>query len=173
MPDTYDLQKLRLNREHLEPYVWADQIRRELSRGLKKDETAGEGFVVTGRGERALESAYLVLVKGEKSANKFSESKELSAVFYSHSSGLYVHLTSATLEGHQIKVYFKLVPHKTKELSTHFALIPLGKLEAGEYELTMVRIPLEKRYIESGFKPVSEGYVRRLISQSFSFAVEE
>ena len=78
-----------------------------------------------------------------------------------------------TTQNHRIEFRYQLVPHRTKELSVHFALIGLGKMNPGEYDVEIIRNPLAQQYVQAGFKPVSQEYVRRCVCQSFSFTISD
>lgn len=131
-----------------------------------------EGFAVVGTGMKALQNAYKVLVKNERPKNLFTTGKELSIVFFTGSLTQYIYLHDVKRNGNQIVVRYKLVPHQTLNMSKHLALIPLCDLQAGKYNVTIERLPLEDRYVKVGWKDPPAG-AEGLVSKSFSFTVEE
>ena len=171
MPGTQDVRKLEPKSQRLRHDSVVKQFRRILSRGLPKEELAGPGFVVVGDGEVALKNALGVMVSGKPLRETFSAGEELSVVFFTYSSGQYVHLKNVVRYDQRIELSYELVPHRTKELSEHFALVSLGKLSPGKYDVQVVRMPLAQEYAEAGFKPAPQEYVDRIVCQSFSFTV--
>ncbi len=80
-------------------------------------------------------------------------------------------LKSVKRQGSQIDVTYAFEPHYTAESTVHFAIIPLGKLKAGEYQVHFSRQPKEKQYTGTGFEPVSPWHALRYVCQPFSFTV--
>ena len=54
----------------------------------------------------------------------------------------------------------------------HFALIPLGKMSLGEIEIKIVQLPMEKRFVDAGFKPVDASIEARTVCGSFKFRID-
>jgi hypothetical protein len=148
----------------------ADQIGGALD-FIPKGQTAGKGFAVVGTDKEALRNAHKVLVQTRKPRQSFSASADLSLVFFSHPFGQYVHLAHVEQRDKTIKISYRFVPHETKQMTAHFALIPLGKLTAGGYQVDIVRLPLEQKYVAQGFKPVDPQWESRVVCQPFSFTV--
>ena len=98
---------------------------------------------------------------------------EISVVFFSYLGGPYVHLYRAERRHGDIEIRYRFVPHETKELTVHVALVPLGKLQSGKYRVNIVRSPMEQRMIDLGFRDVSDENARRIVCSSFSFSVVE
>ena len=172
MPGTQDVQNLEAEqRSTKEPVL--KQIRRILSRGLPKGEISGPGFVVAGQGKEALKNALRVMASNKPPKNTFSSGEELSVVFFTYSSSRYIHLKSVVKHHHRIELAYEMVPHKTKEVTEHFALVSLGKMDAGKYDVKFVRMPLTEKYERSGFTPVAQEHVNRIVCQSFSFTVSD
>ena len=171
MPGTKDVRKLEPEPQRLRHDSVAKQIRRVLSRGLRKGELAGPGFVVVGQGEQALKNVLRVLASNRPPRETFSAGEELSVVFFAYSSSQYVHLKNVVKHHQRLELAYELVPHKTKEVTEHFAVVSLGKLNPGKYDVEVVRMPLAQKYAEAGFKPAPQEYVDRIVCQSFSFTV--
>ena len=142
--------------------VWAYDISgtqdvRKLSNELSNDfatwlmRRTGEGgksgkcFVVSGEGEVALQGAANVLLGGAKRPTKLA-GKEASLVFYSLAAPGYVSIDSIEKGGGKITVRFKIATHQESLSTTHFALIPLGKLSAGKLEVEIVEVDPDKPY---------------------------
>lgn len=142
-------------------------------RFLGKGKTTGKGFAVSGTEKEALKNAYVVLVDKKQPRQTLPSSANIWLVFFSHSFGQFVHLANVERRDRTIKIEYRLVPHATKQLTAHFALIPLGKLPAGKYTVDIVRLPLEQKYVDQGFKAVDSQLNNRVVCQPFSFEVLE
>ncbi len=132
---------------------------------------ARPGFAVLGTGLQSLRNAKVALVKQKKPAQPFSSESDISIFFFSSSFGQYVHLDHVERRGKTIKIAYRFVPHETKQMTAHYALIPLGKLPIGKYRVDIVRLPLEQKYVEKGFKSVEPQWESRVVCQPFSFTV--
>jgi hypothetical protein len=140
---------------------------------LKANQKAISAFAVTGTGGGALREAHAVMVDDRKPSSSFPANEELSVVFFSHSFGCYVHLDKAKREGHRIRISYHLVPHRTKELTSHFALIPVGQLPEGTIKVEIIQKPMAAKYVNAGFKPVAEAVASRVVSRPFDFLIQE
>jgi hypothetical protein len=167
MPGTRDIQKLNPSDKDLVELV-QQSLGRKSSNGDAKS-----GFVVQGEAKDALQQAYDVLVSEKLDLKDVEGRKRIWIVFFSRDSSQYVHLHSIQLQANHITVRYRFVPHDSKELSRHFALIPLGNLPAGKYSVSMVNSPMEKRYLDIGFQPMPEAYVPKIVCSSFEFTVVE
>ena len=107
----------------------------------RREEKSGEAFVVVGTPSDAVQQAAAVLVKGEKAAAAVSPGTEINLIFYSKMSGRYVHITSVEQLAQTITVKYRFVSHPTMEMTTQFAVIPLGVLDEGEYEVKITQLP--------------------------------
>jgi hypothetical protein len=99
------------------------------------------GFAVLGSGKEALRNAHTILVNGQKPRETFPANSKISLVFFSKVFGYYVHLDKVEREGTTITIKYFFVPHRETVTSTHFALIPLGELVAGEWQVDVARSP--------------------------------
>lgn len=141
-------------------------IRNELSKSPK----GREGFVVQGDGAAALRAASAALLD-KKPQQSYPES-ELTLVFFSYEFGYYVRLEKVEIEENVVKVHYQFVPHKSKELTKHFALIPLGQFSPGKVQVEFIQSPLPQEFANAGWKPVSSETAQRVVCQSFSFVVK-
>lgn len=136
----------------------------------KNGDSAGRGFVVVGTDVDALREAHAILSKEKKRADYLPVGKDLSLVFYSYSSGRYVHLDKVERQGDTITVDYHFVSHRTLDMSTHVALIPLGELPVGKVRVRMVQVKDK----ESGKStPADNRNARPVVCDSFSFVVTE
>ncbi len=142
------------------------------SSGSKK-KIAGPGFAARGTGMEALIAAHAELPEGQKPPDTFPFGSKLSVVFFSHGFNYYVHLNRVERLGNVITIRYRFVPHETKNLSSHFAIIPVSDLQHGEVQVNIVRSPMEEKYIDGGFKPVNAEWERRVVCKSFSFSISE
>jgi hypothetical protein len=168
MPGTRELQKMEDRRVAKQ----IEGIRRALSQLPPQGKEAGKGIAVLGTGVDALAEAHAVLVEGKKPRKTFPVDSEVSIFFYSYESGFYVHLRSITRQGNSIEIRYRFVTHKTKELTQHFALIPLGKITPGQFPVEIIQAPMPEEFIKAGWKPVKSEVVKRIVCKSFSFLAE-
>jgi hypothetical protein len=167
MPGTQDVRKLQQHK--LAPSM-VEQIRQILDDSIDGEE-ARSAFAVSASGYAALNAAYRVLAKDQKPKCRLSPRKDVTVVFFSRSSSRYVVLTRVEVIDSTVKVHYKMVPHLTKEMTVHFALIPLGELRSGEYHVEIIRQPIDNRVVEAGINPASDAYVRRVVCSSFAFEI--
>jgi hypothetical protein len=168
MPGTRDLQKVE---DRLTPKQW-EEIRRSLSVQPPQGKKAGTGFAVVGVGPDAMREVHVVLVEGKKPSQIFPSNSDVSLVFYSYQFNRYVHLRSVSRRGNVIEIQYQFVPHKTKELTEHFALIPLSKLQLGKVQVDVVQAPMAQEFVRAEWKPVGDDTARQIVCGSFSFEVE-
>jgi hypothetical protein len=139
---------------------------------IPQGQTTAKGFAVVGTSEKdALSNAHAVFANKQKAPQFFSTDANIFVVFFSHSFGQYVHLDKVERREKTIKIAYHFVPHETKQMTAHFALIPLGKLPVGKYRVDIVRLPLEQKYVEKGFKSVDSQWNNRAVCLPFSFEI--
>lgn len=201
MPGTRDIYGLDLMNfaERSSPGWGYEEFRSERQNSIDEIRTAlaswpaGEeslpGFVVGRKTDfGVLRAAGMALARGLKSYGprpklaydlherhfgtySFPSGDESTLVFFSHPSSYYIRLVSVTRQGNQFTVRFKAEPHYTAESTVHFALIPLGKLPAGEYLVRYEQVGMDRKYFERGFVPFTPQQERRLICRHFNFVV--
>jgi hypothetical protein len=93
-------------------------------------------------------------------------------VFFSHPSSYYARLRTVERDGNQFTVSYQFEPHLTPESTVHFALIPLGKLPAGEYRVVYRQLPIDEKFAAQGFQPV-EPRAAELVAHNFKFTIGE
>jgi hypothetical protein len=146
------------------------EISRMLSSRTASNEKAGTTFIVAGSDARALQNAQAVFTDTRERATDFPSKKDLSLVFYSRLSGRYIHLVSVEVVCHVFTINYRFVSHNTRDSTVHFAIIPIGQLPMGEYEVKIEQLPPvdEKGMLTS---PVVDS--ERIVSQDFSFRIKE
>jgi len=134
MPDTQDV--MQLDNQRVRPLV------EEIQTALRKDST-GPGFVVSGTGVEALRKAHAVLTsdKWEDPNQPVQAGEILTLVFYSRLSARFVWVNNVSRDGNTITVKYEAITHESRDLTMHFALIPLGQLPAGRYKVKLVELP--------------------------------
>ena len=165
MPGTRDIRELEPERG---PMV--SSIGRSLSHAPAKGETVKPAFAVRGDGLQALRGAHAVLVEDAKPDSMFPVGSKLSVVFFSYQLGSFVHINNVERRGDVVEVQYRFVPHRTREMTVHFALIPLGELPHGKFTVQIIQSDSE-----SGSKGLaSRDWTHRVCgSSSFSVVVQE
>lgn len=167
MPGTYDVRKMDDQRAAKQ----VEAIRRALSTTPPQGKEAKAGFAVVGNGLDALGEANAVLVDGKKRSPTLPADSEISVVFFSYQFGPYVHLHKVARRGNVVEIRYRFVPHKTEEVTEHFALIPMGKLAPGKVQVEIIQSPMEQQFVIAGWKDIAPDLARRVVCKSFSFSV--
>jgi hypothetical protein len=137
---------------------------------MDDNEKAGSAFVVTGSGAKALQNAHAIFVGSSEPATAFSSEQDLSLVFFSRMSGRYVHIDPVEIGDHVFTVKYRFVPHNTRDSTIHFAIIPIGQLTTGQYEIKIEQLPpVDKKGMLTS--PIADP--DRIVSQGFSFLIKE
>lgn len=177
MPGTRNIRELEPrtpgDRRNYGPLMWAI-YKRLLLDNEHWGPDAGRGFVVPGKDIEALNYAYDVLADRQDRSN-IVPTGDVSLVFYARYAGQYVYVEKVRREGAVITIHYRFVVHRTRELSAHLALISLGELKPGKYEVRMVQLPVRWPPDAQGevLRPAFEGErVTRTVSQPFSFEVK-
>lgn len=146
------------------------KILKVLNRRPDDGETAGPAFVVLGNGKTALKNAADILSREEKASTVFPPGEDLSLVFFSHSCGRYVRLVAVEQSPGLIVAKYQFVSHATTNMSRHFAIIPLGALSEGGYQVKIEQVePVDQQGKSAA--PIHEP--QRLVCGSFSFRVRK
>ena len=135
---------------------------------------AGPGFPVPGADIAALNAAYDIFV-GKNDRPTTVSAGDVSIVFFARKSGLYCYLEKVARKGNMITLTYRFHAHRTGDVSNHFALIPLGSLEPGKYEVRHVQLPVAHPPTEEGivYTPPIEGErLNRTVSEPYSFEVK-
>jgi hypothetical protein len=167
MPDTRDVRTL-------EPVATSRSLAESILQSLGKNSDrveAEHAFVVQGKADAALRQVYEILVSRNPPTRQPTVHEETWLVFFAHESGQYVHLTKVERTDNRIQVSYKFVPHDSKQTTRHFAIIPLGKLRAGEYKATIVNAPFDEKYSKVGYSPIPISEVEHIVCKSCEFEV--
>ena len=124
---------------------------------------APEGFVVRGNGEEALRAAHAVLVDGQSRSTSFRSSDELTVVFCSRSFNYYVNVTGVEQRDRTVHVSYRFVPHKTKEVTAHLALVPLPNPGPGDVRVEFEPGPTEGLDVDA--------WAEKIVCRPFTFTV--
>jgi hypothetical protein len=176
MPGTRNVRELQRvpetnSNEELYRRSLVEQFKRPLRKGLPPDR-ADKGFAVPGNGLEALKRATDVITQKSERPKSLSKDDFATVVFFSHSAGSYVRLDSVERSGPIITIKWHFLTHATLDMSAHFALIPLGKLSPGKYEVKIVELPLKTGDRVVGYQPFDPKLVQRIVCQPFSFTVK-
>jgi len=115
------------------------------------------------------------VLESNRRSNSVPASEKVCAAFFSYASAYRVELEKVERRGPVIDIRYRLVPHQpsgqSDETAVGFALIPLGKLPAGDYRVEITQAPLEQQHLDAGFQAVSDEEASRIVCQPFSFEV--
>lgn len=127
---------------------------------------AGPCFVVKGEGKKALANAVNLIVAGDKPPESVPSGEDVSLVFYSHPAPGYVFLDSVQRSAGRLTLKYKVIVHQTTEVTSHFALIPLGKLDPGTFTVDVVEV-------DGGGPKYDSAEAKRAVCDSCSFMVRD
>jgi hypothetical protein len=166
MPGTHPIRSSGLPGEFVPEAPLVKEIRESLRMRApyREDDPAGEGFAVVGSGMDALRRAHGILAKHRRPLRVYPDDRDISAVFFSRSSGSYVQIQKVERQGNDVTIRYKFVPHEEQILSSHLAIIPLGHLPVG---VTTVKVARD----DGDALEISEDQVARVVCESFSIEV--
>ncbi len=152
-------------------YPLMTEIRKE--HGFKTQlAKAGAAFVVEGTGLEALKNAHVIIARKQTRPTFVPQDSEVSVIFFSLAFGNYVHLNKIEKNQNIIKIRYEFVPHSQKHLTRHFAIIPLGKLPKGRYEVDIAAEPFAQRFRDQGMAEIPDNRKLSRVSSSFKFSVK-
>lgn len=125
-------------------------------------------FAVCGAGLEALRNAHAVFA-GTKPSSSFPVGSDISIVFFSYQAGTYVHLIEIERRDDVISVGYRFVPHRTTELTSHFALIPLSDLEVGQYSVKIIRASDDA---DAKYSSQNETLEKMIVCRPFNFSID-
>jgi hypothetical protein len=152
-----------------------DSVIWQICQSLKMtaEKRAGPGFVVSNLRPDLLKTVREVLTGEAKRSDSFPANSEITAVFFSRQSQSYVHIYQIERSGNEFEVRYRFVPREETEVTENIALIPLGILPSGSYQVKFVHGPMEEKYLKVGFEPITSAQAERIVSQSFTFEVQK
>jgi hypothetical protein len=124
--------------------------------GLRKQDA--KAFVVQGTGRAALLAAKDAI--DGKVPRPLTSSEEVSIAFFCSPVALTCQLEDVTRAGNTIDIPYRLTRRGDEWVSAYFALIPLGKLPAGKYEVNFVQ------------KPKPDNFGSKHVGESFTFEIK-
>jgi hypothetical protein len=127
-------------------------------KALPEDKRPSKGFVVSGTGLVALRNAVTRL--GETSGALLEG--EVTLVFFTREAGVPVHLKKVSRCGNKIDIRYVLGSHDVDVRTDQIAMIPLGKLASGTYEVDIQIAP-----------PHEKSRAFHKVCDPFSFTAEE
>lgn len=143
------------------------------SLGLKRPtetKSVGPAFIVQGTEKESLRNAHVVFTGLAKPSTKFSSTSDLTLVFYTALGGPYAHVDSVERTGRTIAVRYRLVSHNTRDDTLHFALIPLGPLASGKYEVKIESLGL---FDHTGARKEPKAKLKNIVCSDSTFDVTE
>jgi hypothetical protein len=167
-PKVHKLDSAERRKRYDESFTY--QIVSHLRRA-KYDQPAAPGFAVSGSGAHALRLAHAVLVGGQNRKRRFPAGSETSLVFSSKLFDYYVHLHKVQRQGATITIKYFVVPHRGNG-TAHFALIPLGILPAGQWQVVIRRSPLPERLKTTVAPAPGPGVDASIVCRPFNFTIE-
>ncbi len=131
------------------------------------------GFAVAGNARDALKDIYSVLIEQKKTAASFSPSSDITLFFFSHMCAAYVRVDHVERKRNTIEIFYRYVPHSGKELTWHFALIPVGQLPPGNYQVTMTQLPVDMSLMHETTSEVDKKIGNKFVCKPFSFSISD
>lgn len=139
----------------------------------KKNPNPRPAFAVLGTGREALQAAAAVFAQGQKPQQSFPEGSEISVVFFSYQAGSRVQLVKVERENNVIQIRYRFFADGLTAATSHIALIPLGDLPVGKYQVEITQSPMSGTFKHSSTGQVMSDWGQKLICQPFSFFVED
>ena len=149
-----------------------DSIRRAMQGGRSGRSwgpDAGPGFPVKGEGIEALNGAYDVLTDVGDRPTTVPAGK-VSIVFFARQSGQYCHLEKVEREENVITLSYRFHVFRSASVAAHLALIPLGELKPGKYEVRTVQLIAHLVGEPSGL--IEDEELKHCVLEPFSFEVQ-
>jgi len=77
------------------------------------------------------------------------------------------------MEGNEIVIRFRFVPHDSKNLTQHFAMIPVGNINTGRYSVSVECDPFDREFSDKGFTPIPDSKIEEIVCAPFEFTVTD
>jgi len=145
-----------------------DEIRAALIADLNRGSVTGDGFAVRGRGLDALSEARAVLVGNQAPTTSFPFGEPISLVFYARGFNDYVYLQTVERRDSEIQITYRFVPHRTKEITSQLALIPLPTGVSG-----LIRVNIKPAIDPKTINLDWGVWARKVVSGSFSLRLNK
>jgi hypothetical protein len=174
MPDATDVRELEpdaYGHTDLTPQERDRRFKNSLVEGISRSlivkpasDDQKSGFVVRGTGHEALQEANDVLTKKKKPDSIFPADSELSIIFFVRLSGPDCLIDRIERTDKQFSIDYHLSWHIERNLSHQFVIIPIGKLTAGKYEVSIQQ--------PNASTDADREVDQRSVCKSFSFEVK-
>jgi len=181
MLETKDVRNLEPNNFFLDGFQVEKRIellKSSISHGILaaidkqgQQKPIGPGFAIPGSDQDALLIAKAHLEQDKIPPHEFRSGSDLTLFFYTRKFDRYVRIKKVLVAGYNIAIQYHFVPHVTRDVSLHFALIPLVDVKAGNYQVKLVQLPMEEKHKSLNFKPLGIETREKYICQSFGFKV--
>ena len=149
------------------------QITRTLAKDRRYDTPMRQGFAVDGEGREALEKMHAILVNDQSPPNRFPQGHDTWAVFFTRQTG-YLHLMRIEVAGNVITIEYCREPTNSNAIvSAKVAMIPLGKLRSGKYQVRIVGFSKKPDSQKSRCEPIRDEHMKKQVCQSFEFSIFE
>lgn len=148
-----------------------DSIVTKALRQVRDSWNHDKGMAVQGEGLEAVEEFYRIRTE-KLPRNKVSTDSPVSLIFYTGGVGYYTHIQRIEKHGDKFAIKYRFTPHQTQDITQHLAIIPIGKVPPGKYQVKVEQLPLEKQFVELGYEKALPRQVGR-VCKSFSFLVLE
>jgi hypothetical protein len=132
-----------------------------------------EGFAVVGTGKEALKNIYSVVGDKEKPKTTFPSGTELSLFFYSKVYGSYVRVDHAEVQDKTVEIFYRYVPHNDRDLTWHYAIIPVGRLSPGTYNVKITQLPVDMSLMHGESDEIDTKAGDKYVCKPFSFSVSQ
>lgn len=169
MPGTQDIREL--DPRETKEQTAITKIASALMGRRERKENLGSCFLVSGEGKDALKNAAALFAGNAPPSKRVAAGEKVSLVFYACSAPGYVHLHSVSKEAGVVTIKYQVVMHQSLEVTSHFALIPLGKLSPGNLKIISEYVPREKREPMEGVSKPDLSMVRSAVCKSCSFEI--
>lgn len=150
-----------------------EKIHQTLSRIPDKDSVAPPAFVVAGEVAEALAAMQGVIVDGKPPQHSFPTDEQLSLVFFTYLSPQFVRLKSIEQTANRFTIEYRFINREESMRTQYFALVPIGKLPPGSYELRIAQAPPDEREVAFELHPPADDVVKATICQSGKFEVTQ
>jgi hypothetical protein len=141
----------------------------------KAGRTARSAFVVQGDDLKALREAHAVLTGKQKPKGAVSSSKDVTLVFFSQPRSVEVQLIKIQRHDKVVEIQYRIAPFTEKYTELDLALIPLGSLPPGKYEVKITPAPAVVRVGTNFYKTLEPQQLDKsaeiYVSRPFSFNV--
>jgi len=152
-----------------------DRLVAEIRQAISADESNPKGprsaFAVEGVDGDALREVHAVIVERKKPRNAFPKGSLVSIVFFSKPAGSYVHLQQVESTENSIEIRYQFVPHRTRDVTQHLALIPFRTQSVNKIRVDIVQSPMAPEFTKWGIKPLRPDWAEEFISKPFTFEV--